>query len=119
MIGGFMLPIKTVDAIQPFVGAIALLLLAYFFIAGKTAVLWIVLWVFIGKLLIDLVLNLWGAINYYRWTARTIHGMDYFTIIFATLVAPFSFQLLRLFSACLGWWIFLTKRYDWLPQREG
>lgn len=119
VIGGFMLPIKTVDAIQPFVGAIALLLLAYFFIAGKTAVLWIVLWVFIGKLLIDLVLNLWGAINYYRWTARTIHGMDYFTIIFATLVAPFSFQLLRLFSACLGWWIFLTKRYDWLPQREG
>lgn len=116
-VGSFMLPIKTIDAIQPFIGAISLGLLIYFFIAGKTAVLWIILWVFASKLLVDLIFNLWGATNYYRWTARPMHGKDFVNIIMASLLAPFSFQFLRLFSACLGWWIFIRKRQDWLQQR--
>lgn len=117
-IGKFMLPIKTIDAIQPLLGVASLSLLIYFLVMAKTGVLLIIATIFIGKLLIDLLLNAWGAISYYHWTQQRVYGLDYLKIILATLLAPFSFQFLRLFSACLGWWIFLTKRYDWLPQRE-
>ena len=118
VIGKLMLPIKSIDAIQPLIGLVALLLLLYFVVIAKTQVLLIIAALFTAKLLLDLVLNIGGYLHYRQWVACHMYLPSLSSVILATILAPFSFQFLRLFSACLGWWIFLVKRYDWLPQRE-
>ena len=118
VIGKLMLPIKSIDTLQPLVGLVALLLLPYFLFTGKTQVLLIIAALFVAKLLLDLLLNIGGYLHYRRWVGNPMNSPSLNSVILATVLAPFSFQFLRLFSACLGWWIFLVKRYDWLPQRE-
>lgn len=117
-VGRFMLPIKSIDMIQPFIGVIALGLLIYFLIDANPLILIPVFIVLISKLIIDLAFHLWGIYIYHRWLGAPINRTLYAKVIIATLLAPFSFQWLRLTSACLGWWIFITKKFDWLPQRD-
>lgn len=77
-----------------------------------------VLMIIAAKIALDLCFHLWGIYVYQRWTniKMTWHVIP--QMIFATIAAPFSFQIVKVLGACLGWWIFIRKQRNWLPQRE-
>lgn len=115
-LGTLMLPVKTVDTLQPIFGLTAFVLLVWHLLAW-TPVAPIALLVIGVKLMLDFAFHLWAIDRYHRWIGAPVPPGFWLAAIGASLAEPFSFQLIRHLGAARGWYGFLTGRLDWSPQR--
>jgi hypothetical protein len=116
-LGLLMLPVKTIDTVQPFYGLLAFALLIYFVASGALSLLGAVLSVIGIKIVIDILFHLWSIFLYQRWTGDRAQSRLIYAV-FAALLEPFSFQLLRHTGAALGWFYFVTGRQKWGKQQR-
>lgn len=116
-LGLMMMPIKAFDTLQPIYGFSAFLLLIAFLIAGKTCIVLTALAVIAAKIAIDLLFNIW-MVHVYRRVTGDKRSSRYGHVIIATVLEPFSFQLLRQAGAAWGWVSFLTNRHRWGAQNR-
>jgi cellulose synthase/poly-beta-1,6-N-acetylglucosamine synthase-like glycosyltransferase len=118
-LGRLMLPVKSLDTMQPIYGLTAFGLLLFYLVSGHLALVGLVAGVMGAKLMVDLAFHLWSIRLYRAWTAST-HSPGLASGLAAALIEPFSFQLLRHLGAALGWVTLLTGRRDWgVQQRAG
>jgi cellulose synthase/poly-beta-1,6-N-acetylglucosamine synthase-like glycosyltransferase len=110
-LGRLMMPVKTMDTMQPIFGLAAFFLLIGFIAAGQFAISLAVLGFMGAKVLIDLVFHLWSLGIYARWTGQERFRLR--TALLAVFLEPFSFQLLRHAGAAWGWISFLTGHRAW------
>jgi cellulose synthase/poly-beta-1,6-N-acetylglucosamine synthase-like glycosyltransferase len=111
-LGTWMLPVKAADTMQPLYGLAALALLLWYLARGQWQVLLPVGGIIGAKIGIDLCFHLWSVHLYRRWTGdRT--GARFGYALAASLLEPFSFQLLRHAGAALGWVMFLSGQRGW------
>ena len=116
-LGLAMLPIKAVDTLQPLYGLTAFALLCVYLAEGRVSVLAPVGGVIGLKIVIDFSFQLWAIHLYRRWLGDRSVGS--FTQAFlASLIEPFSFQLLRHLGAAWGWVTFLSGRQTWGGQKR-
>lgn len=114
-LGLLMLPVKTLDTVQPFLGLTASATLLGLVAGGHLPLAAAILSVLVNKVLLDIVFHTWCLYLYRRWTAGA-HAPGYAQAIAAALLEPFSFQILRHLGAALGWHHFLTGRRNWGKQ---
>jgi cellulose synthase/poly-beta-1,6-N-acetylglucosamine synthase-like glycosyltransferase len=115
-VGQFMLPIKTIDTLQPIFGIVALFLLWRFLITDHD-VSTIILMVIGVKLVIDYCFHIWSLYKYHRWLGQPAPRHLWVQATFCCLADPFIFQPLRHLSACIGWTLILQKNARWEPIR--
>jgi cellulose synthase/poly-beta-1,6-N-acetylglucosamine synthase-like glycosyltransferase len=116
-LGTAMLPVKTLDTLQPVYGLAAFFLLIGFLISGRTMLALPILIIMVAKIIVDLAFHLWSLHIYKRWTGQA-KGLSLGAAIIASILEPFSFQLLRHTGALWGWIAFLTGRETWVKQRR-
>ena len=116
-LGRWMLPVKAFDTLQPIFGLTAFALLLVYAATGRLSVLAPVAGVIGVKILIDLAFHLWSLALYRRWAGGT--AMHPGPAVVASLLEPFSFQLLRHAGAAWGWVYFLTGRQTWGRSSRG
>lgn len=116
-LGVWMLPVKAFDTLQPVFGLTAFFLLVYYLALGRVHVLLPVAIVIVTKIAIDLAFHLWSIRLYRHWAGGPPLGST--AAVLASLVEPFSFQLLRHTGAALGWVTFLSGRQTWGKQSRG
>ena len=116
-LGLAMLPVKAIDTLQPLYGLTAFALLCSFAVQGRLAILAPVSGVIAVKILVDFSFQLW-AIHLYRcWTGdRRVASFAHAFI--ASIIEPFSFQLLRHLGAAWGWVVLLHGRQTWGSQQR-
>ncbi len=118
-LGTMMLPVKAIDTLQPVYGLTGAVLLVWYLVTGRFAVVVPVAGVIIAKIVLDLAFYLWSLHLYRRWLGHA-SGLYLVPAIFAALIEPFTFQLLRHLGAALGWVSFLTGARSWgVQQRLG
>jgi cellulose synthase/poly-beta-1,6-N-acetylglucosamine synthase-like glycosyltransferase len=119
LLGTLMLPVKAFDTVQPLYGLTAFFLLLAFLFGGHVAIVLPVLIIILGKIAIDLAFQSWSVHLYRRWSGdRTTSSFG--MALLASILEPFSFQLMRHAGAALGWLYFLLRRSEWgTQQREG
>lgn len=116
-LGTMMLPVKAFDTIQPVFGLLAFFLLGYFLVMGRFVLVWPILAVMFAKVVIDLSFHFWSVALYRRWSGGMIpEGAG--RILIASVIEPFTFQLLRHVGAAWGWATFLTGRSSWGRQER-
>jgi cellulose synthase/poly-beta-1,6-N-acetylglucosamine synthase-like glycosyltransferase len=114
-LGTLMLPVKAFDTVQPLYGLAAFGLLLAFLFGGKFTIVLPVLMIILIKIAIDLAFQAWSVHLYRRWSGdQTSFGMA----LLASMLEPFSFQLLRHAGAALGWLYFLLRRSEWGTQHR-
>ncbi|WP_157216496.1 glycosyltransferase family 2 protein [Flavisphingomonas formosensis] len=118
LLGTAMLPVKALDTLQPIYGLTAFALLLFFLATGRTHIAGPILMVIFAKILIDLSFHLWSLRIYRRWTGAREKASTPLAVL-ASLIEPFSFQLIRHSAAAWGWWTFLTGRSSWGRQTRG
>jgi cellulose synthase/poly-beta-1,6-N-acetylglucosamine synthase-like glycosyltransferase len=119
LLGTLMLPVKAFDTVQPLYGLTAFFLLLAFLFGGHFAIVLPVLIIILGKIAIDLAFQSWSVHLYRRWSGDTTTS-SFGMALLASILEPFSFQLMRHGGAALGWLYFLLKRSEWGTQhREG
>jgi hypothetical protein len=111
-VGLWMLPVKAADTMQPIYGLCAFVLLLWYIVTGRLALLIPVGGLIIGKILIDLAFHAWSIFLYRKWVGGQTK-VNFGLAILAAIVEPFSFQLFRHLGASWGWYAFLTKRQGW------
>ena len=116
-LGTWMLPVKAFDTFQPVFGLTAFALLVAYLALGRVHILLPVAVVIGAKIAIDLAFHLWSIRLYRAWAGGPPMGRG--AAIVASLVEPFSFQLLRHAGAALGWVTFLGGRQTWGKQSRG
>lgn len=116
-LGLAMLPVKAFDTFQPIFGLTAFALLVWYLVTGRGEMLLPVSAVILGKIVIDLAFHLWSIRLYRRWAGGP--PMNSAAAVAASLIEPFSFQLLRHVGAAWGWVYFLTGRQTWGKQSRG
>jgi cellulose synthase/poly-beta-1,6-N-acetylglucosamine synthase-like glycosyltransferase len=116
-LGTWMLPVKAFDTFQPVFGLTAFALLVWYLAAGRVHVLLPVVIVIGVKIAIDLVFHLWSIRLYRAWAGGPPMGAG--AAVVASLVEPFSFQLLRHAGAAWGWVYFLGGKQTWGKQSRG
>ncbi len=116
-LGTWMLPVKAFDTLQPVFGLTAFFLLLYYLALGRVHVLLPVAIVIGTKIAIDLAFHLWSIRLYRHWAGGAPMGS--IAAVVASLIEPFSFQLLRHTGAALGWVTFLSGRQTWGKQSRG
>ena len=116
-LGRWMLPVKAVDTLQPIFGLTAFALLVFYAVTGRVHVLLPVAAVIATKIVIDLGFHLWSLTLYRRWAGGA--AMPAGPAIIASLLEPFSFQLLRHAGAAWGWVYFLTGKQTWGQSSRG
>ena len=116
-LGTWMLPVKAFDTLQPVFGLTAFGLLLFYLATGRVHVLLPVAVVIVGKIALDLAFHLWSIRLYRHWAGGPPMGSV--AAVAASLVEPFSFQLLRHTGAALGWVTFLSGRQTWGKQSRG
>lgn len=116
-LGMIMLPIKAIDTFQPIYGLCAFLVLLWYIAAGKITVIVPIFFIICGKIVIDLCFHIWSIRLYRRWTGGQTKARLSLAIL-ASILEPFSFQLLRHTGACWGWINFLTKKQSWGTQKR-
>ncbi len=116
-LGLAMLPVKAIDTLQPLYGLTAFALLCGYAVRGRLSILEPIGTVIAAKILIDFSFQLW-AIHLYRcWTGdRRVASFGH--AVFASIIEPFSFQLLRHVGAAWGWVVFLRGRQTWGSQQR-
>jgi cellulose synthase/poly-beta-1,6-N-acetylglucosamine synthase-like glycosyltransferase len=108
-VGQFMLPIKTIDTLQPVFGIVALFLLWRFLITDHDVSTFI--------LVIDYCFHIWSLYKYHRWLGQPAPRHLWVQATLCCLADPFIFQPLRHLSACIGWTLILQKNARWKPIR--
>ncbi|MGI4875875.1 MAG: glycosyltransferase family 2 protein, partial [Janthinobacterium lividum] len=116
-LGTWMLPVKAFDTLQPVFGLTAFFLLVFYLATGRVHVLLPVAIVIIAKIILDLAFHLWSIRLYRGWAGGPPMGAG--AAVLASLIEPFSFQLLRHAGAAWGWVYFLTGRQTWGAQSRG
>jgi cellulose synthase/poly-beta-1,6-N-acetylglucosamine synthase-like glycosyltransferase len=116
-LGTWMLPVKAFDTFQPVFGLTAFVLLVYYLALGRVHILLPVAIVIVTKIAIDLAFHLWSIRLYRHWAGGPPMGNA--AAVLASLVEPFSFQLLRHTGAALGWVTFLSGKQTWGKQSRG
>ena len=112
-----MLPVKAVDTLQPLYGLTALALLLSYAVRGRLSVLAPILIVIAAKVVIDMSFQMWAIHLHRRWVGR-IAAPSYAQALLASLVEPFTFQILRHVGAVWGWAAFVTGRQTWGRQKR-
>jgi cellulose synthase/poly-beta-1,6-N-acetylglucosamine synthase-like glycosyltransferase len=122
-LGMRMLPIKALDTLQPIYGLTAFVLLLALLVTGKTAIAVPVFGLITAKIVADFLVYLWTVHLYQRLTGGRTRT-SFAAAVFAAILEPFSFQLLRHAGAAWGWIAFLRGNNEWgfapvtLPPRE-
>lgn len=116
-VGRWMLPVKAIDTLQPMFGLAALGVLIYAIAFGRWSVLIPVSAWIIGKIVVDLVFHLWSVHLYRRWIGADTEARFDLALL-ASIVEPFSFQILRHLGAALGWVSFLRRERAWGKQHR-
>ncbi len=116
-LGTWMLPVKAFDTLQPVFGLTAFALLVWYLALGRVHVLLPVAAVIAAKITLDLAFHLWSLRLYRHWAGGPPMGSA--AAVLASLVEPFSFQLLRHTGAALGWVTFLSGKQTWGKQSRG
>jgi cellulose synthase/poly-beta-1,6-N-acetylglucosamine synthase-like glycosyltransferase len=114
-LGVAMLPVKALDTMQPLYGLLSVALLIAYAVTGRIGLVGSIGVVVIGKILVDIGFQLWGIFLYRRWTGGR-GSAGYGAALLASLVEPFSFQILRHLGATLGWVTVLTGSRAWGAQ---
>lgn len=119
LVGLVMLPIKSLDALQPLYGLATLALFIGSLVAsGHLAPARFLAPAVCAKLLLDLAFQLWSNQVYRRWIGGD--AVSPWRAALLTLAEPFGFLILRHAGAAWGWFIFLTGRHAWSQQsRDG
>lgn len=116
-VGLFMMPIKTIDTLQPLYGLFALIVLVLLLFSDHvvSSVIW---WTITTKLIIDFSYHIWALRKYLRWIhePQTLKLWLYMTT--CVLVAPFVFQPLRHLAALLGWFMINNRSAKWRTIRS-
>ncbi len=116
-LGLAMLPVKAIDTFQPIYGLTAFVLLCLYLVQGRATVLAPVGGVILAKVVVDISFQLWAIHLYRRWVGER-GAASYLRAFAASLIEPFSFQLLRHLGAVWGWAAFLAGRQTWGGQRR-
>lgn len=116
-LGTKMMPVKTLDTMQPVYGIAAFVILVVVVATGSLRIALPILMVMIAKIVFDLGYHLWSLRLYARWTGQS-EGLGIGWAVVAAIAEPFSFQLLRHIGALWGWYTFLTGRESWGRQRR-
>ncbi|WP_174301630.1 glycosyltransferase family 2 protein [Caulobacter sp. S45] len=116
-LGLAMLPVKAVDTLQPLYGLTAFVLLCSYVVRGRLTILEPVGGVIAAKILIDFSFQLW-AIHLYRCWVGDRRIASFGHALVASIIEPFSFQLLRHLGAAWGWVVFLRGRQTWGSQQR-
>jgi len=114
-LGVWMLPVKTVDTVQPLLGLAATGTLITLVAGGRTTLASAILGIVAQKILVDMAFLAWCLHLYRRWTAHD-GPPRYRHALLAAVLEPFSFQILRHLGAAMGWHHFLTGRRHWGKQ---
>lgn len=117
-LGRAMMPVKQLDTLQPLYGITAFIILVGALALGRLRVALPIILIMLGKVVIDLAFHLWSLRVYKRWTGG-VEPIAPAKAILASLIEPFSFQLLRHSGAAWGWWTFLTGRQTWGRTSRG
>jgi cellulose synthase/poly-beta-1,6-N-acetylglucosamine synthase-like glycosyltransferase len=112
-----MLPVKAIDTFQPIYGLTAFALLLVYLALGRLSVLTPIAGVILVKIVIDFSFQLWAIHLYRRWVGDRAVA-SYAQAFAASVIEPFSFQLLRHLGAVWGWTAFLAGRQTWGGQRR-
>ncbi len=117
-LGRWMLPIKSVDMIQPLLGLTAfagLVAFVYKFIfAGALLLIPQLVGVVLAvKILVDLFFHYYSIYAYYSWKNARVPLRTWCASTLSTFLEPFSFQLLRHTGALMGWVAVITRRRRW------
>jgi len=116
-LGTAMLPVKSLDRWQPIYGLVALIVLVAMLATGRFRVVVAIIAIMLAKVAIDLAFHLWSITIYRRWTGQR-EGLALGPALFASVLEPFTFQLLRHAGAAWGWIAFLRGRETWVKQRR-
>lgn len=116
-LGVAMLPVKALDTLQPVYGLVAFAVLLWLIAHATFAIALPILLIMIAKVLLDLSFHLWSLQRYKAWTGQE-DGLGMGPALVASLLEPFSFQLLRHAGATWGWIAFLTGRGTWNRQHR-
>ena len=116
-LGLAMLPVKAIDTLQPLYGLTAFALLCTYAAEGRLRILEPIGGIVAAKILIDFSFQLWAIHLYRRWVGER-RAASLWQAVFASIIEPFSFQLLRHVGAALGWVVFLGGRQTWGAQRR-
>ncbi|MET0968059.1 MAG: glycosyltransferase family 2 protein [Tardiphaga sp.] len=111
-LGMRMLPIKALDTLQPIYGLTAFVLLVVLLLTGKTHIALPVFGIISAKIVGDFLVYLWTVQLYRRITGGRAQT-SFAAAVFAAILEPFSFQLLRHAGATWGWIAFLRGNNDW------
>jgi len=114
-LGTAMLPVKALDTLQPIFGLTAFAILIGLVATGQYRIAFPILLVMIAKIIVDLGFHLWSIGRYKAWTGQG-GGLGLPMAVLASILEPFSFQLLRHAGAAWGWVAFLTGRGAWNRQ---
>jgi len=113
-LGTLMLPIKSLDTLQPLFGLTALFYLIRQLLLNHSLPEPVV-WALGLKLLIDMIYHFDGLFLYLKWSKQSPGWSIWFQSIVITLLEPFFFQPLRHFGALYGW-MSLGQKDPFLPH---
>lgn len=115
-VGTLMLPVKSLDTLQPLYGLLALYgLISFIVFRNIPTPVWIAL---LAKLIIDYIYHFYCLALYNRWQKRQVPAYFWIQSLVITLLEPLFFQPLRHLGAARGWVIFLRNRYVWRLSRS-
>lgn len=114
-LGTAMLPVKAFDTLQPIYGLTAFAILIRLALVGRFAIALPILLVMAVKVVLDLSFHIWSLRRYSAWTGQG-DGLGTGPALLASLLEPFTFQLLRHAGATWGWIAFLTGQGTWNRQ---
>ncbi|WP_428393687.1 glycosyltransferase family 2 protein [Lichenicoccus sp.] len=115
--GTAMLPVKAIDTLQPLYGLTGAVLLVVYLVEGRFGLVGPVLVIIAAKIALDVAFHLWSLRLYRRWVGPNA-ALAVGPALLASLLEPFSFQLLRHFGAALGWVSFATRTKTWQVQQR-
>ena len=115
-LGTRMLPIKALDTLQPIYGLTAFTLLLVLIVTGRADIAIPVFGIISAKIAADFLVYLWTVHLYRRLTGGRTRA-NFAAAVFAAVLEPFSFQLLRHAGAAWGWIAFLRGNNSWGASR--
>lgn len=114
-VGRIILPIKSIDTLQPLYGVVAFLTLIGLAWSHRSLDPLLVR-IIVAKLCLDLFFHFWSLRLYSRWLCTPLSASTWLSAVLVTLTEPFTFQLLRHAGAVWGWSAAFRARDDWAPQ---
>ena len=116
-LGRLHMPVKTLDTLQPIYGITAFVILLWLLATGRLFTAGAIVGVMLAKVVLDLAFHLWSLRLYARWTGQGA-GLGTGWALLASVLEPFSFQLLRHAGAIWGWHAFIVGRETWGRQHR-